>query len=341
MRPLYYHIILIGLLLAMPIVSSPEFDSSFRLFRSEPFIRDFLRYLLLIGFFYLNLYIFLPKFYEHKKLLFAASVVASFAFIIWFPHWIMPSNPPGQPQFRDGALPMPGFAPDSSISRRIFSGLLPFLFAFLGSSFFYSSRKQAETEKARVKAELLNLKYQLQPHFLFNILNSIYSLALIKSDDAPNGILKLSNVMRYVVSESEHDWVPLEKELQYIKDYIALQLIRTDDSLDFSYEETGSPGDLKIAPMLLITFIENAFKYGFNAEEHSEIKISSVIESNQLNFSVFNKKVNHNVPDKMSTKIGIRNTLLRLEEFYPDRHDIFIEDLSDIYAVNLKIQLDD
>ncbi|WP_435522972.1 histidine kinase [Chryseobacterium indoltheticum] len=107
------------------------------------------------------------------------------------------------------------------------------MFSFLSSLFIFRNNEKKELERSKA-AELLNLKYQLQPHFLFNILNSIYSLTLLKSDDAANGILKLSNVMRYVVQESSKDFVELTKEIEYLKDYIALQLVRTDNSLDFS-----------------------------------------------------------------------------------------------------------
>lgn len=150
-----------------------------------------------------------------------------------------PANIPPPPMGGMQAFPRFGPQNDSSYRQMIFASVVPFLFSFLSSFFIFRNEEKKELERSKAKAELLNLKYQLQPHCLFNILNSIYSLALLKSDDAPNGILKLSNVMRYVVQESSKDFVDLSKEIEYIKDYIALQLLRTDSSLDFNYTEIG------------------------------------------------------------------------------------------------------
>lgn len=190
----------------------------------------------------------------------------------------------------------------------------------------------------RSKAELLNIKYQLQPHFLFNILNSIYALSITKSDAAPESILKLSNVMRYVVSESERDLVPLKKELDYLKDYIALQLIRTDQSLQFSFTETGDPKDLQIAPLILVNFIENAFKYGFKPEKKSNIRISIIILDDQIEMNVYNDKVCTS-NGTSTTLIGLRNTIKRLEAFYPKRHVLRIDETELSFSVLLKMEL--
>lgn len=226
-----------------------------------------------------------------------------------------------------------------SYGQMIFSSLLPFLFSFLSSLFIFKNIEKKELERSKAKAELLSLKYQLQPHFLFNILNSIYSLALFKSDDAPNGILKLSNVMRYVVQESSKDLVTLGKEIEYLKDYIALQLIRTDSSLDFSYTEIGESEELEIAPFILVNFIENAFKYGFNAEENSKISVQVIIQNSILHFTVFNNIVNHPITDENSLKIGMKNTLEHLQQMYPGKHSLNTHNNGKTYEVDLKINL--
>lgn len=107
-------------------------------------------------------------------------------------------------------------------------------------------------ERAKAKADLLNLRYQLQSHFLFNTINSIDALILTKSDDAAESILKLSNVICYIVEDSENNVVLLSKALFYIKGYMALQLMRTADSLDFYHHETGNTEGERIAPMILL-----------------------------------------------------------------------------------------
>lgn len=248
------------------------------------------------------------------------------------------NNPSGFPENRMQTEQMAS-KKDNTLPKKIFTSILPFLFSFLSSFFIYKSNEQRELEKSKAKSDLLNLKYQLQPHFLFNILNSIYSLTLLKSDDAPDGILKLSNVMRYVVQESSKDFVELSKEVDYIKDYIALQLVRTDSSLDFSYTEIGEVNNLKIAPFILINFIENAFKYGFNAEENSKIEVKLIVQDHILNFTVFNNIVTANITDEDSLKIGLKNTLEQLNQVYPVNHTIQIDETEDTYQVHLTINL--
>ncbi|MCX8531982.1 sensor histidine kinase [Chryseobacterium luquanense] len=358
MKKIVPHIILIPLLLSIPIVSSPDFDGTLSVFRVSPFQREFIRFVLVIIFFYLNLNIFLPNFYSKKRFLaFTGCIVISFGLMVALPYLLtsadsfsqnpppmemrnpMPSGNISQPT--DGKQPFPRFGPqnDGSYHQMIFSSVLPFLFSFLSSLFIFRNNEKKELERSKAKAELLNLKYQLQPHFLFNILNSIYSLALLKSDDAPNGILKLSNVMRYVVQESSKDFVDLTKEIEYIKDYIALQLVRTDSSLDFTYTEIGDLKNLKIAPFILINFIENAFKYGFNAEENSKISVKVIVQESALNFVVFNKIVNTNVNEENSLKVGLKNTFEHLNQVYPEKHTITINENDETYEVDLKISL--
>lgn len=234
--------------------------------------------------------------------------------------------------------PPPMLRQNNFFVRNYVMGILPFLFSFFSSFFLHQSIKKKEMERAKAKADFLNLRYQLQPHFLFNTLNSIYSLILIKSDDASEGILKLSNVMRYIVEESENDFVLLSKELFYIKDYIALQLMRTDESLDFDYKENGVTNDVKIVPMILLNYIENAFKYGVNAEENSKISIEVNVKDETLNFKVFNNIVNHSAADE-STKVGMKNTTERLEKLYPGKYTLNVEEISGTYSVELNLDL--
>lgn len=363
MKKLWPHIILIPLLLTIPIVSSPDFDGTLSVFRVSPFQREFIRFVLIIIFFYLNLLIFLPKFYSKKKYsAFVVCVVISFIIMVFLPYYFTSENllnpqqtspmpmpqhemfPPNgnmPPPPKDGQQPFQNFGHrnDGSYYQMIFSSLLPFLFSFLSSLFIYRNNEKKELERSKAKAELLNLKYQLQPHFLFNILNSIYSLALLKSDDAPNGILKLSNVMRYVVQESSKDFVELSKEIEYLKDYVALQLVRTDSSLDFTYTEIGETKDLKIAPFILVNFIENAFKYGFNAAENSKISVKVIVQEDILSFTVFNNVVNHQITDENSLKVGLKNTIEHLNQVYADKHTLTITNNVLTYEVDLKINL--
>ena len=256
----------------------------------------------------------------------------------------MKNMPPPPTDFRNNLMKknpniglMPPMRQDTN-GRKAVMALLPFMFSFLSSFFIFKTNQQKELEKSKAKTELLSLKYQLQPHFLFNILNSVYSLTLLKSDDAPNSILKLSNVMRYVVQESEKDFVELQKEMDYLKDYIALHLLRTDDSLDFSFNEKGKITHQKIAPFILVNIIENAFKYGYNAEENSKITIDLEIFENNLSFKVANNIVNQSIGDDQSLKVGIKNTLLHLSQMYPQKHEITFNE--DKYYFEVQLHLD-
>lgn len=360
MKKIWPHIILIPLLLTIPIVSSPDFDGTLSVFRVSPFQREFIRFILVIIFFYLNLNIFLPRFYNKKKYLpLAACILICFGIMVFIPNYLSSANifsshssiiqvRPPQMHPHENFSPPPigkrpfehfGFRNETSYLQMIFPSVLPFLFSFLSSLFIFRNIEKKELERSKAKAELLNLKYQLQPHFLFNILNSIYSLALLKSDDTPNGILKLSNVMRYVVQESSKDFVELSKEIEYLKDYIALQLIRTDSSLDFSYTEIGENKDGQIAPFILVNFIENAFKYGFNAEKNSKISVKIIIQEEVLHFHIFNNIVNQNITNESSLKIGLKNTIEHLQQVYPSKHTLKINNTGNTFEVDLKINL--
>ncbi len=359
MKKIGQHIILILLLLTIPIVSSPDFDGTLSVFKVSPFQREFIRFVLVVIFFYLNLNVFLPRLYSKKKyIFFSICLLICFGLMVFVPDYLTaenritsqhfpaqmqppPMNPNGNmPPPMDGRFPRENFHRNNvSYGQMIFSSLLPFLFSFLSSLFIFKNIEKKELERSKAKAELLSLKYQLQPHFLFNTLNSIYSLALLKSDDTPNGILKLSNVMRYVVQESSKELVKLSKEIEYVKDYIALQLMRTDSSLDFSYTEIGETKNLQIAPFILVNFIENAFKYGFNAEKNSKISVKIIIQGDTLHFNVFNNIVNRNITDEESLKVGLKNTLEHLQQVYPGKHSLNMLNDGKTFEVDLKINV--
>jgi len=276
----------------------------------------------------------MPKFYYTKKLfIYGSLVLICYILIVIIPNSFINLNRIPDPHF-----PLPPEFKRKDNFLNYFRAFLPFCFSLISSFYLQLNIKKRETEMQKNKAELLNLRYQLQPHFLFNILNNIYSLSITKSDAAPESILKLSNVMRYVVNNKE--FVSLKDEREYLKDYISLQLIRTDESLDFKFKDEIIDENLKIAPMILVNFVENAFKYGFNAEENSVINIQLSTSGNTLYFSSFNKIVNKNLSKRMTTKIGVKNTLERLQEIYPEKHKIEIKQTDDDYFVDLKIQLD-
>ena len=202
-------------------------------------------------------------------------------------------------------------------------------------------RELLEKEKQRVQEELKALKAQVNPHFFFNTLNSIYSMSLDKDERLPSTVLQLSELMRYFLYQSNDDQVPLTKEIAVLKDYISLQRIRSDGNLDVKTEIDVDAGHQKIAPLLLITFLENAFKHGVKGEVGATfIKLMISVKENRLNFLLENNKGQVDSIEKGDNKgLGLGNVKRRLELLYPGRHDLVIQDRGKDFIVNLQLQL--
>lgn len=192
-------------------------------------------------------------------------------------------------------------------------------------------------EKEKNTAEIALLKNQINPHFLFNTLNGIYAMSLKKSDHTPSAIIKLSNMMRYVLYESEHDSVPLTKEIKYIEAYIELQQLRINEKNIVHFEVTGDSDSFFIAPMLLIPFVENAFKYGICADTPTETLMKIECFNNTLHFYSRNSKfIKHN---NLHKGIGIANVKRRLELFYEGDYMLDIKETENQFIVQLEIKL--
>ena len=151
------------------------------------------------------------------------------------------------------------------------------------------------------------LKAQINPHFLFNTLNGIYGLSLTNSTKTSDSILKLSSIMRYVLTETNTDLVYLKHELDYIDNYIDLQKIRLTDKTSINYTITGDLADQKVPPLLFINFIENAFKYGLSNEVNTTIEIQIQIQKNKLTLIVKNNKISDRFNEQISSNIGMPN----------------------------------
>lgn len=202
---------------------------------------------------------------------------------------------------------------------------------------FYNRLKKAENE--RLSAQIASLKSQINPHFLFNTLNNIYATALDTSPLAADMVDKLSEMMRYTMRDTQQDFVLLEDEINYISNYIELQRLRLDKSVKLEYYSPENIPALQIAPMLLIPFIENAFKHGVNSEQKSHIKIELTMNKNELQLSVANNKVDiqHSISER--SRLGIENTRHRLNLIYPSKHLLVINDTEKQFSVSLHINL--
>jgi uncharacterized membrane protein YciS (DUF1049 family) len=190
-------------------------------------------------------------------------------------------------------------------------------------------------QNEKSETELKFLKTQINPHFLFNTLNSIYALSLKKDSQVPASILKLAEVMRYMIYETDADLVPLENEISYLKNYIALQQLRNAGSLQLSFEITGDPARFKVAPFMFIVFVENAFKHG-----GSFIQIQLAMTDHLLRFHVVNDKGELDDPEPLDFKgLGLDNIKRRLDLLYPGGHRLEIKDEATLYTVQLSIDI--
>lgn len=194
----------------------------------------------------------------------------------------------------------------------------------------------AETEKAQ--AELAFLKAQVNPHFLFNILNNIYTLALTKDGNTAPSIMKLSNMMRYLTDEAGNDEVSLTQEVECMSDYIDLQRLRLTQKTTVEYQLTGDISEKKIAPLVLMAFVENVFKYGVSNHKASKLIIKLVAEQNFINLYCENT-INQSRKAEKRKGIGLENTKKRLAYIYPNRHILEVENDQQTFKVNLTIHI--
>lgn len=190
----------------------------------------------------------------------------------------------------------------------------------------------------RNQAELAFLKSQINPHFLFNTLNNIYALTYAKSDAAPGAILKLSDLMRYMLYDSTNgpDRVPLSKEIQYLNSFVELEKLRVAQAhVEFSVE--GNTDLFRIEPLLLVSFVENAFKHGDLTDPNHPLVLDLSVQNGKLRFDTLNKKISRQT-DAVGG-IGLVNVRRRLQLLYPDRHVLHITETTDSYACSLEISL--
>jgi len=214
----------------------------------------------------------------------------------------------------------------------------PILF-FLAASWVFKQIKSIITLKnEKSKAELALLKSQINPHFLFNTLNNLYGLTVEKSDDAPEVVLKLSDMLSYTIYEGKENFVPLRNEVTYLENYIVLHKIRYHNNLDISFNSQIT-GSFKIAPLLYIILLENAFKHGVERlTVNPYIHMNLTAENDTVLFSIENNFELNDSPSKIKG-IGLENLKERLKIIYPKTSYLVIEQTDTIYKATLKINM--
>ncbi len=286
-----------------------------------------------IGFFYLNAVLLIPLFfYKRKYRQYAAISFISFALIL-FVAWFVTSliTWKGQPPF--------------NLRGYILFNFFFFLFMLAASTAYRMIKDRAradrvgrEKENENLKTELSLLRSQASPHFMFNVLNNMVALARKKSDLLEPSLLKFSSLMRYMLYEADEDKVPLEKEIEYLQSYIDLQQQRFGKNVQINTDLKKTDSNYTIEPMLLIPFVENAFKHGTGLVEGATINVKLSVENNTLFFTVKNKYNVDSVEVKDKTSgIGLANVKRRLNLLYGNNHTLVITEEDNWFTVSLKL----
>lgn len=328
-----FHIIGCLLFLSFPILLSPHATLSAEVL-ANPFIqRDLISYTLGVCFFYTSYYYLIPTFYFKKQYIAYLFFHIVFIFLVIFvPRLIIDIDISDYTQFAKKQ-------PPKSFLFEIKHHLVLFFGILFASLALKINDKLKKSHREKLITELSYLKAQINPHFLFNTLNSIYSLAIEKSDHTATAIVTLSGMMRYAISDTSAKYVSLEKEMNYINSYIELQKLRLGDTAIINYTFDGDIYDKEIAPLVLIPFIENAFKHGVNPEETSQIDIQISVSDINLYLHVFNLKVPHNMQTQLKTGFGLENGRSQLKLLYPNKHSLKIENKNLSFTVSIKINL--
>ena len=283
-----------------------------------------------MGLFYLNAHVLIPRLsYKRKYLQYALVLIASFCIIMLL----------------HGAL----FNP--FVTGRTFNfmssavhNIIPFLFTIFVSATYktFTDRMQLEKEtnerkQENLKTELSFLRSQISPHFLFNIMNNIAAMVRLKSDELEPTIYKLSSLMQYMLYETDEDKVLLQSEIEYLQSYIDLQRQRFSERLTLHASLDVKENWHSIEPMLLIPFVENAFKHGTGLIQNPEIEIELKAENDQLYFVVKNRFVQTKTTKDKTSGIGLANVKRRLELLYGNRHQLAINKTDGWFTVTVQL----
>jgi two-component system, LytTR family, sensor histidine kinase AlgZ len=290
--------------------------------------------LIMAGLSYLNYFYLLPRFLIHKNILkYLLEFIIPFTVIvtlhIYLKRYIYVDLGESK-RFLYGSKFILQHA-STTLFIAIFVGMLKFAEDWLELE---AKRKELENEK--LTAELTFLKAQINPHFLFNTLNNLYSLAFMNSPNTTEVIAKLSQMMRYMIYDSNHEKVLLSKEIEYIENYIDLEKLRLNNQIPIHFEVSGEVNQVKIVPLILITFLENAFKHGVsNNATDAYILVKLSIENQELIYTVENSKLTKNNHEKSG--IGLQNVKRRLDLSYSNKHYLEVQDEEKTYKICLTL----
>ncbi|MCD4731936.1 MAG: histidine kinase [Bacteroidales bacterium] len=288
----------------------------------------------------LNLLLFIPRFLNRKKyVIYSLLFIASLLLFSFFNQLLFD-------RLIDHILPGYYF-----ISYYSYFDILKFFLVFmivttllhLSKEWFdlnEARQRMILLEKEKIDAELRALSNQVNPHFLFNSLNVLYSLAIKNAQETPEAIIKLSDILRYVIYESNHETVELHSEIKLINNFIDLQYLRTSPDADIQFDHEMENEKLQIAPMLFLPLVENSYKHGIKGEVGKTfIKMKLMQKGNEVEFLIENNKGISGEPvENQSGGVGLNNIRSRLELIYPKNHTFEMEDGENLFSVKLKIK---
>lgn len=326
------------------------------------FTSGFLFFILIYVFiFYVNSYVLVPKFFLTRKYVLYFSILLGLFLIVCFlqpydhvlsmhrhhhPHFQegFPFPPPPKPPgFGNDMPPGDGLRPRPKhldiVSVVLFLTVWSFSTAMqITRQWRDTQRRALQAEADKVNAELSFLKAQINPHFLFNTLNNIYSLAIIKSEQTPNAVMKLSNILRYITDDARQDFVPLQNEVNSVANYIELQKLRLTNKVEIRFAVQGQLEGKHVSPLLFLTFIENAFKYGVSSHEPCVISIEITAEEKSIEFFCQNKILVKEA-DEERVGVGVNNARKRLDYLYPGKHLLRIQKDNGNFSVHLTLMV--
>lgn len=212
--------------------------------------------------------------------------------------------------------------------------------AKLIKDWYVDQQIQKRLTSEKLAAELKFLKAQINPHFLFNTLNNLYGLTLKNSSRAPEVVMRLSQLMHYMTYDSNQDRVPLEKEIEHLRNYIELERLRYGDKLKLTFVLSGNLQSRYIAPLLILPFVENAFKHGASElTDEAWMNLRLMVSENNMTFEIANNKQPYTIKKRNDVGIGMKNVLKRLDLIYPNQYDLQIQEEDTVFRIRLSINV--
>lgn len=287
---------------------------------------------------YINLYYLIPRYLARHAFLYMGLVLVASALLTPIKIAVFYLKLSGQPEYQMQLVKTQGMEFIINVLVTLLSTVLRVIMDW----WRYQNEKQLLLTQT-MQSELRFLKSQINPHFLFNTLNNLYALTLKKSDKAPEIVLKLSEIMRYMLYECNEKRVLLSKEIQYIYNYLDLERLRQPAGAEITFTTEGHISDQLVAPLLFVPFLENSFKHGLN---HSVagggfVRLHLRAEGDALEFSIENSKPEHMPRQEhpRSGGIGLTNIRQRLQLLYPGQHQLTVQDEPHRYVVTLRLKM--